>query len=142
MLLTALLYYMASTPKQRRMAVLGASIEGWKGVAGAFCAVVVMTGAGALFSANTLGFLVKIFPGENYSDYFEIVAAERFGSKYKSVVLDLKSVQTNEMRYLELSKKLFDYPAFQPGMKVLLEGKANWFGVYVEKCTIERTIEQ
>lgn len=84
-------------------------------------------------SCNTFGTLVKIFPNKPYSAQMEVVNAETKGSKMRSVDLDLKLNTDGKVYHLTLSKSLFSYPKFKVGDKLILKGKKNWFGVYIEE---------
>ena len=90
--LAALLWFVASSPKQKR-SVMSFVDGGWKGAAGSLLGLMMFIYAAAWFSANTFGSLVKIFPGDPYVSRFEVIAVESSGSKYKSLTLDLKSQQ-------------------------------------------------
>ncbi len=88
--------------------------------------------AAADLSCNSLGTLVKIFPNQPYIEQMAVVNAKASGSKMKSVDLDLKSNADGRIYYLTLSKQLFNYPKFNVGEKLLLKGRKNFFGVYIE----------
>ncbi len=94
--------------------------------------------SGAWLIANSLGPLVKIFPNEPYISQMVVVNAESHGSRNKSVNLDLKSSADGKIYYLTLSNQLFNYSIFNIGDNLILKGKQNWFGVYIEEFQREK----
>ena len=130
--LVIIFYLLVSTDKQKK-SVLSTIQYSFKNWVISFFGVLLFVYSGAWLSANSLGTLVKIFPNEPYSAQMEVVNVKTQGSKYKSVNLDLKSNADGEIYYLTLSKQLFNYPKFNIGDKLILKGKQNWFGVYVEE---------
>ena len=91
---------------------------------------------GAEGPGNVLGLLVTKFSNKAYMAQVEVLDAKNQGSKYKSIVLNLKSKADGKIYYLTLSKKMFDYPEIKSGNKMILEGKPNIFGAYVESFKV------
>jgi hypothetical protein len=119
------------TPKQWK-SFSSSHLNGWKGKLGMLVALIFLTYSTAELSANIWGSLAKLSPGRPYSESHEVMAAKASGSKYSSVELQLRG-QDRKIRFLTLSRKLFDYPKFQAGEVVLLYGKRTVFGVYVSE---------
>ena len=121
----------AQTPKQwNSFATI--HLSGWKGKLGTLAALVFVTFGTAELSANVCGTVVKLCPGQPYLERHVITAAKSVGSKYRSVELELKG-QDQRVRFLTLSRKLFEYPKFQAGEVLMLTGKKTVFGVYVSE---------
>jgi hypothetical protein len=129
-LCTGALWFVIITAKERR--VISALFSGWKDIAGTVAGIAMFAYFAAELSANTFGSLVKVFPGQSYMQRFEVMNTESAGSKYKSVTLELRSQSHRQAFYLTLSKRLFDYPQFNGGEVLMLKGKQNFFGVYVD----------
>lgn len=89
-------------------------------------------GAGWL-SPNSFGAMVKIFATDPYFGRFQIVESKVEGGKYAATKLTLRSEATSKIYFLTLSKKLFGPVGLQNGQVVLLTGKQNILGAYVEK---------
>jgi hypothetical protein len=125
-------YLIVSTEKQKKSVLLTIqfNLKDWiLGVLG----ILLFICSGAWLAANSLGPLVKILPNELYTSRMVIVNVEADGSRNKSANLDLKSIADGKIYYLTLSKRLFNYPKFNIGDKLILKGRQNWFGVYVEE---------
>lgn len=86
----------------------------------------------AWLSANIFGSLVKVFPNTPYESSCEIIEAVSSGWRYKSVDIECKLNPYGEIRYLTLSSRLFDYPTLNSGDSLVLSGRKNFFGVYIE----------
>jgi hypothetical protein len=127
------LSYLIIADKKQKTSVAPFMAKGVKERFGSIWGLLLFTFCGAELSGTSLGTLVKIFPNKPYSAQMEVVNAEAKGSKMRSVDLDLKSNTDGKVYYLTLSKSLFNYPKFNIGDKLILKGKQNWFGVYIEE---------
>jgi hypothetical protein len=130
---TAIFLYLAVSTPQQKHSVSSVAFRGLKDKSGAFLGLIMFVCSAAALSANTFGSLVKMFPNQSYLARFEVAAAVSSGAKYKMLDLDLKSNQDGRAYYLTLSKRLFADPKLQPGDILLLKGKQNFFGVYIEE---------
>ena len=89
---------------------------------------------GADSHANIMGLLViYTLPTQPYLEEMRIDKVKFQGSKSKSIYLTLHSETSGKTYYLTLAEKLFIYPRFEAGDKMILKGQQNIFGVYVEK---------
>jgi hypothetical protein len=103
----------------------------WLGVVVGFA---MFTYAAAELSANILGLAARILPGENYRATVVIDAADDHGSgRHKSVSLEYKDPDSDEPRYLVLSRRLFGDPVLKPGDRVELRGARSMAGIYVRE---------
>lgn len=105
----------------------------WLGVS---AGLAMFTYFGAALSANVLGIAAKVLPHQDYRAEVMIEAADYYGSRYKSVVLEYKEPKTSEARYLTISKRLFSYPVLKPGDVVELRGGKSIVGVYVDEFSV------
>jgi hypothetical protein len=103
-----------------------------------WCGFFLFVYGGASYSANTLGLLV-MHTVQNYPCTYkvEVLKADFQGSKSKSIFLNLKSESDGKIYYLTLAKKLFNYPEIKFGNKMILHGKQNIFGIYVESFEVK-----
>jgi hypothetical protein len=118
--------------KKQRSSFAAVHLSGWKGKLGMLAAFVFLTYLTAELSANIWGTVVKLCPGQMYTERHEITAAKNVGAKYRSIELQLKGPD-QKIRSLTLSRKLFEYQTFEVGETVLLSGKSTFFGVYVSE---------
>jgi len=102
------------------------------GKAKAFLGLLMFTFLAAALCANVFGAAVKLLPGDAYQTTAQVLDASYRGVRYKSVSLELRDVPTGKIRYLELSKLLFDYRSIKPGDILRLGGKQNMVGVYID----------
>lgn len=92
---------------------------------------------GAYTSANIMGLLV-LYATPNQPCVYHMVVDEskHEGSKSKSLYLAMHSETDSRTYSLRLARKLFNYPEINAGDKMVLTGKENIFGVYVERFTV------
>lgn len=135
-----ILYVYVSTPKQKEsvLSVLNYSIKQW---VGCFLGIAMFIFVGAWLSANSLGPFVEWLPNESYLAQFEVKNIETQGSKYKSLNLELTSANDGKNYYLTLSKQRFNSSELNRGDRILLQGKQNLFGVYIENFERVEAIE-
>jgi hypothetical protein len=107
----------------------------WSGILGG---LVMFTLSGTALSANLWGSLTKIIPDHSFTLQTTLEAVDYSGSRYKSMKLEYKDVETGGLRYLTLSRRLFDYPELRPGNVVVLHGKETAVGRYIEVVTLLR----
>lgn len=131
-------YFVVST-RSERLSIFRSIIKNRTDKVGVAFGIGMFVFATAWFNANLFGVLVKIFPNDSYSAIAEVKSIKYGGSKSKSITLDLALKQSGEISSLTLSKRLFDYSTFQIGENILLKGKINFFGVYIEEITEEPT---
>jgi hypothetical protein len=91
----------------------------------------LFTYMGAWVSANSIGTLARAFPSVPYHEQVVIENVTYEGSKYKSVSLVVRNQKNCELRYLTLSKRLFEYPRFKSGDTLTLIGWETLLGSYV-----------
>lgn len=130
--LVAILFGFIATTKKQRRSIAALTMSSWKDIAWGALGCVMFIFAAAALNDNLFGSLVKIFPNDPYIARFEVTTAEFFDSRNKSVTLGLKAQSNGKLHYLTLSKRLFDYPKFQRGDVLILKGRRNIFGTYVE----------
>jgi hypothetical protein len=106
------------------------AVQHWLGLALCF---VLATAMSAFVSANLLGAIAHALPGEAYREKVVLESVEFGGSKYKSVNLSYRNPVDNGLRYLVLSKRLFNYPLLSPGDVVELVGQRSAAGFYVSE---------
>lgn len=139
-ILCAICAYFGATAKNKRFAM--SMISGWKEIGLLVSGLFMFTYFSAVDSANTLGSLVMVFPAEPYHSQFRVIGMEFSGTRKKrSVDLKLKSSQDGNIYYLTLSQNFFDDRKFQHGDTVVVDGKQNSIGVYVESIELQRKKE-
>lgn len=99
----------------------------------------MFTAIAALWSANTIGVLARLLPGDGYSARFTVGDVDRSGSRLRSVSLSLKPKDGSGEVRLTLSKRLFDLPEIRAGDELLVIGKQTAAGVYVEDFRVLST---
>ncbi|WP_148225265.1 hypothetical protein [Methylovorus sp. MP688] len=126
------LMWLGATSKNRKASArMGSGIKNQIGKWLGFCYFIF---SGALFNANVMGLLVlHTVPTQPYLEEMCIDKVKYQGKKSKSIYLTLHSEANGETYYLTLAEKLFIYPRFEAGDKMILKGQQNIFGVYVEK---------
>lgn len=130
---TFALGYLGAKIENRRLMIKTLTENKKSNVIGALAFVL----GGAMTTANTIGILVKALPNEPYKKQVEVISVEPQGSKQQS--LTLKDDQLSVLFNLEMADVLFHYrnqPDLQVGDTLLLNGKENSFGVYIEKIII------
>lgn len=105
-------------------------VQHWLGVMGGF---VMFSAGSAAFSANLFGVVGRVLPTETYQEKVVLESVEFLGSRHKSVALSYRSSVDGGVRYLVLSKRLFDYPHFSPGDVLELSGERSFVGTYVSE---------
>lgn len=130
--LLAISFGFAATTKKQRRSIAAMTVSSRKDIAVGVLGCAMFIFAAAALNDNVFGSLVKIFPNDPYIARFEVTATEFSGSRNKSVTLGLKAQSDGKLHYLTLSKRFFDYPRFQHGDILIIKGKQNIFGVYVE----------
>lgn len=105
-------------------------VQHWLGVIGGF---VMFTAGAAAFSANLFGVVGRVLPTETYREKVVLESVEFQGSRHKSVALSYRSSVDGGVRYLVLSKRLFDYPHFSPGDVLELSGERSFVGTNVSE---------
>lgn len=108
----------------------------WLGVS---AGLAMFTYVGAALSANTLGIVAKVLPGDVFEAVVVLRATDYSGSRYKSVWLEYKEPESGEMQHLILSKRLFEYPELKPGDTVQLRGERTMIGIYINGFSLAKT---
>lgn len=122
----------------RATASVGSTWQKVKHRVGIALGLAMFTYLGADLSANTLGLAAKLLPGEPYRETVVLSAVAFSGSRYKSASVEYLDSRIGAGRYLVLSKRLFEYPAFTPGDVVELTGKSGPVGIYVNELRLVR----
>lgn len=107
----------------------------WVGVVGG---LMMFTFSGAALSANLFGLTARLLPHDAFTSRVTIESAEYYGSRCKSVELQYKDPDANELRHLTLSKRLFDYPRIQHGDVLELRGRRTLVGSYVHEVQLHQ----
>lgn len=95
--------------------------------------LVMFTAGAAAWSANLFGIVGRVLPSEAFRETVVLESVEFQGSKYRSVALSYRNSVDGGVRYLVLSKRLFDYPHFSPGDVLELSGARSFVGIYVSE---------
>lgn len=112
------------------------TLGGWKDVVGVLFGALLATYAIADGYGNVLGALVAIFPESSCAIQSEVLTAIPSGSnRRRSVTINLLSWEDGQTYYLTLSRSMFDYPKLRPGDLLLIEGKKNYLGAYIEEIS-------
>lgn len=125
--------YLGAT-KQRRSASM-ASFRSWRDVVTVFFAFIGFSFLAADLSANSVGLLAWLAPGENYSSKFSVLSAH-YSSKRNTLDLELRDISDGSLAELKLSKALVAIQRVEEGNVISLAGKKNLFGIYIERPTI------
>jgi hypothetical protein len=133
---TAYLLAVVTCSREQLRSIAAVAFHSRKQRIGMVLGTIMFMYAGAKLSANSFGLLVWMLPNSPYMGQFEVMAATSSGSKYKSLDLDLQAERDGREYHLTLSKRLFDLPQYQPGDRVVLRGKENLFGIYIESMRI------
>lgn len=107
-----------------------------KNVLMAFSGLVMFTFSSAWLSGNIFGSFVKLTPGTEYEERLLIKDVAYRGVRYRAVTLLMERSGESNLMYLTLAKRLFNYPEFKVGESIMLHGKENIFGVYVDSFTV------
>lgn len=111
-------------PDRSRLQKLGH----WAGVIGG---AAMFTYTAASLSGNSLGLIARILPSQPYKETVVLDSVEFNGSKHRSALLRYTSQKDGKLRYLVLSKRLFDYPKFASGDVLELYGEQGPVGIYI-----------
>lgn len=107
-----------------------------KNVFMAFSGFVMATFFSAWLSGNIFGSFVKLTPGTEYEERLLIKDVAYQGVRYRTVTLLMERKGDSNLTYLTLAKRLFNYPEFKVGDSIMLHGKKNIFGVYVDSFAV------
>lgn len=117
---------------QQWHAIKSLTLNSWKDQLVLLLSVVMAVFAAAEYSGNTFGSLVKLIPGETYSKVFVVKSVKPYGSRSKAAELELRSATEDKTYTVTFSRRLFTYDKFHAGDEILLNGKQNLFGVYID----------
>lgn len=127
---------LALTNKQWNL-VRALTLQTWKDVVLGLLGFVIAIYSVAALSANTLGILTKIFPGEVFVQDLIVLSKESIGPKYRALKLELQSPQNQQVYQIRLSGKVFgDLPEVERGDVLRIEGTRNSFGSYVTHFSV------
>jgi hypothetical protein len=98
-----------------------------------FLGFAIFTVFAALWGGSVLGAVVRFTPGAEYSAKVTVVGAWQPSHRSRTVYLTLRSLEGTGDSYLWLSERVSDYPVIRTGDRLLLEGKQNVVGVYIER---------
>jgi hypothetical protein len=132
----AIAFYFLISSEEQRKSVSNTIQYKPKDWLGAFLGVLLFSFTTGWLSANILGVMVKLTPSASCIIEAEVIHAKSYGSRNKSMRLDLKTKIDGSIYYLSLSERQFKYPNFKIGDSLTLKCKQNFFGVYVEDFSI------
>ncbi|MFV1922205.1 MAG: hypothetical protein ACMZ63_06355 [Methylotenera sp.] len=97
----------------------------------------------AQWGANTFGILIMNLPNRLYENTVVLNSKDQevpdYYTRKQSIVLTFQDNKINKLSTIELSRTLFQYPyepSPQSGDTLILKGKENLFGVYVEELSV------
>lgn len=99
--------------------------------AGFIVGVAMFTYTAASLSGNTLGLIARFLPSQPYNETVVLDSVGFNGFERRSALLSYTSQKDGKVRYLVLSKRLFDYPKFASGDVLELYGEEGLVGIYI-----------
>ena len=108
-------------------------------VIGILIFIALLVFGNATWGLNTFGILIKTLPNMVYENKVEVIESKANGSRYKSQFFSFQDTKTGKLSTLEISDIMFNYnkmPKVQLGDSLVLKGKENLFGAYIEELTV------
>lgn len=99
----------------------------------ALLGLAMFTATAAWLSANSLGTLAKLMPGDGYSARFTVIDVDR---DRRFFTLTLQPMEEKREVRLPLSRWLLGRPEVREGDELLARGKRTWVGIYIDSIEV------